>query len=237
MHLKFFTTHTEYEAYINSEDAVLPNVSYCEDNDEVHYNPKEQPIVETDYNTTININQSGNTYILGVQEGAETSWFDAIVFDGQPIDLDELYSNDGYFNIQTAGEHSILYIPKDKTKIKQSTFNSTKITSLNSNETGTCIIPNGVTLIDEDAFAGCNGLTTVFMPDSITELGPTAFANCMNLTSVTIEATTPPEVSVDALPFKYISNPFPIYVPAASVNDYKTAEGWEEYASRIEAIL
>ena len=37
-YLKLFNTHTEYEAYSRGE-MILPNVSYCEDVNDVHYNP------------------------------------------------------------------------------------------------------------------------------------------------------------------------------------------------------
>lgn len=35
-YIKLFETHTEYQTYINGQDKVLPNVSYCEDNNDVH---------------------------------------------------------------------------------------------------------------------------------------------------------------------------------------------------------
>ena len=38
-YLKRFETHATYNTYINGQDKVLPNVSYCVDNNEVHYNP------------------------------------------------------------------------------------------------------------------------------------------------------------------------------------------------------
>jgi len=38
-YVKLFNTHTEYQTYIGRDDALKPNVSYCEDNNEVHYNP------------------------------------------------------------------------------------------------------------------------------------------------------------------------------------------------------
>ena len=38
-YLKLFETHAEYQTYINGQDSILPNVSYCEDNNDVHYNP------------------------------------------------------------------------------------------------------------------------------------------------------------------------------------------------------
>ena len=38
-YIKLFETHSEYNTYINGNDKILPNVSYCEDNNDVHYNP------------------------------------------------------------------------------------------------------------------------------------------------------------------------------------------------------
>ena len=38
-YLKLFETHAEYQTYEQSGDMIKPNVSYCEDNNCVHYNP------------------------------------------------------------------------------------------------------------------------------------------------------------------------------------------------------
>ena len=38
-YFKFFKTHSEYQTYSQSGDMIKPNVSYCEDNNDVHYNP------------------------------------------------------------------------------------------------------------------------------------------------------------------------------------------------------
>ena len=38
-YLKLFETHAEYQTYAQSGDMIKPNVSYCEDNNCVHYNP------------------------------------------------------------------------------------------------------------------------------------------------------------------------------------------------------
>ena len=38
-YLKKFENHSDYETYISGQDAILPNVSYCKDNNCVHYNP------------------------------------------------------------------------------------------------------------------------------------------------------------------------------------------------------
>ena len=52
----------------------------------------------------------------------------------------------------------------------------------------TSVIPadGSVTVIGEDAFSYCDGLTSVIIPDSVTSIESYAFSNCDNLTSVTI---------------------------------------------------
>ena len=50
----------------------------------------------------------------------------------------------------------------------------------------TTVIPDGVTSIAYDAFAGCSGLTSVNIPNSVTYLGAETFYGCRNLASVTI---------------------------------------------------
>ena len=47
-------------------------------------------------------------------------------------------------------------------------------------------IPNSVTSIDNWAFSGCAGLTSVTIGDSVTTIGEGAFCGCAGLTSVTI---------------------------------------------------
>lgn len=39
IYLKKFENHTQYDAYINGSDAILPNVSICITEGDVHYNP------------------------------------------------------------------------------------------------------------------------------------------------------------------------------------------------------
>ena len=48
-YIKLFENHTQYEAYKNSVNYVTPNVSYCEEQDEVHYNPYIDPFNGYEY--------------------------------------------------------------------------------------------------------------------------------------------------------------------------------------------
>jgi hypothetical protein len=99
----------------------------------------------------------------------------------------------------------------------------------------TCVtIPNSVTKIDIDAFRDCSVLTNVTIGNSITTIGTNAFLDCTGLTILTIENATPPEIYGPIL--SGVAKNITIYVPAESVEKYKTAKGWSEYADKIKAI-
>jgi len=118
-------------------------------------------------------------------------------------------------------------IPNSVTRID--TFAFYRCTSLTSID-----IPNSVRSIGYQAFDSCSGLTSVTIGSGVTSIGSYAFYPCKSLTSVTINATTPPPLSSGSVAFggKYVN--YPIYVPSASVEAYKSA--WSDYTSRIQAI-
>ena len=96
-----------------------------------------------------------------------------------------------------------------------------------------CTIGNSVTSIGDSAFYGCTSLTSCTIGSGVTSIVDLAFRNCTSLTSITVNATTPPTIGIDV--FSNTNN-CTIYVPSASVNAYKSASGWSDYASRIQAI-
>ena len=82
-------------------------------------------------------------------------------------------------------------------------------------------VEEGVNYISNFAFMGCSNLTTATLPSTITSFGNQVFGYS-GLTSITIRATSPADISENN-PFADASSLAHIYVPAASVDAYKTA--------------
>ena len=119
-------------------------------------------------------------------------------------------------------------------------------------------IPNSVTEIGGYAFSDCSSLTKINIPNSVTEIGVFAFRCCSSLTEITIpesvttigwgafsvayknecslttiycKSSTPPTTAVgDSMPIPSLQK---IYVPTASVDAYKVANGWKNHADKI----
>ena len=128
---------------------------------------------------------------------------------------------------ETTGK-GILKFDSDVTSIGEEAFyNCRGLTSIK--------IPNSVTSIGNYAFQECSSLTTITIPDSVESIGYSAFFHCTSLTSITCEAIIPPTLGGTNV-FDN-TNDCPIYVPAQSVDAYKAAENWSEYASRIVGLL
>ena len=120
--------------------------------------------------------------------------------------------------------------------------------------TSNCNIPQGVTTISPGVFMDCSDLVSVTIPEGVTSIGLSAFNRCTSLEEVTLpstlttlgnyafyyctsvagfycKATTPPSVGTQALNGQTSARR--IYVPTASVDAYKAAEGWSSFASTI----
>ena len=103
----------------------------------------------------------------------------------------------------------------------------TEFTGKFAEDNGRILVVDGVLT----AFAPA-GITEYNIPDSVTEIGESAFLGCNSLTSVYCKATTPPALGGPDV-FDNNGSGRKIYVPTKSVNAYKSADYWSEYASAI----
>ena len=124
-----------------------------------------------------------------------------------------------------------IVIPEGVTGIDRWAFN--ECTSLSD-----IVLPESLTTVGEHAISGCPNLKQLILPSSLTFIGDYAFAGDSGLTKIQVLASTPPRINTGYA----MGNPFsatgscPIQVPAASIEAYKQAAGWKDYASRIQAI-
>ena len=85
-------------------------------------------------------------------------------------------------------------------------------------------IPEGITVIAEDAFGACYPLTSIVIPSSVESIERIAFDRCVNLSSVIIKATTPPVMTSNA--FGQISDDAILYVPSGCKTAYEASTYW-----------
>ena len=194
-YVTLFDIHTDYQTYITGNDKILPNVSYCEDNNDVHYNPF---VPETRLVGKFNVESTSEaTFIISTFDTSAISQFSEIEIDGvvQPSVVSS-------YTFDTTGEHTVKYTLVDLTEIGQNAFREctgltsvtipNSVTSINSAAFQNCTgltsvtIGNSVTTIGSAVFYGCTGLTSITIPDSVTTMGTNAFRNCSGLTSITI---------------------------------------------------
>ena len=97
-------------------------------------------------------------------------------------------------------------------------------------------IPSGVSSIGPAAFNHCRALSDVTIPSGVSSIGNYAFRYCYGVKNFYIYTIVPPTLGGTSC-FDDIAADAVIHVPAASVNAYKTATNWAEYASKMVGDL
>ena len=181
-YLKLFETESQYEVWKNSDDFLLPNVSFIEEIKGISYNPfteAKSGVIMARYNAT-----EDNKLAI-----ADTSNVKSLKVNGTEVEFGEMYC----FN--EVGEYDVEIELIDPTLINGVNFGAdmpkTMFWSiLDNGPMGAClisiVIPNSVTSIGNQAFCECKGLTSVVIPDSVTTIEDLAFVSCSSLTSVVI---------------------------------------------------
>lgn len=161
----------------------------------------------------------------------ENFWSDQINFDNPDINHEVqlvLKSNQpqplpASIFIQT-GASSVI-IPSSITSIGEYAFHDTWCYSF--------ILPDTITSLGDYSFGGNSHLTEITIPSSVTSIGDEAFYSSENIYKYTFLSTTPPILGAGAIGI--VASPV-IYVPASSVEAYKSAESWKLYTDYIQPI-
>ena len=85
-------------------------------------------------------------------------------------------------------------------------------------------IPSSVTTIKYSAFFHSEYLAAIDIPNSVTTIGEYAFLGCARLTQITCRANVPPTINNQT--FDRVDKSIPVYVPASSIDAYKSAPYW-----------
>ena len=93
------------------------------------------------------------------------------------------------------------------------------------------VIPDNITYISGSTFEGCSALERVEIGAGIKEIYDYAFRYCYILNDISVKAVTPPTIYASS--FGDIGTKPTFRVPDASVEAYKTAEYWSNYADMI----
>jgi hypothetical protein len=177
---------------------------------------------EVSFNITNNITQTGY-YILKLVS----------------IDKDENTDSVNYgvlFNFPNIGDFEFSF---------NSQLNGYNLIGYNGNSSSVNIPPifNGnegvlqVLRIAESAFFDKDTITEIKIPDTIVSIGANAFFGCSNLNRVEVYREVPPVLEQDNVfdPYNEFSV-LKIYVPTESLQSYKEAEHWDEYATDIFSL-
>lgn len=99
------------------------------------------------------------------------------------------------------------------------TKDRTSLITYPSGKQGAYVIPNSVTSIVEEAFYGCDSLTSVTIPSSVTSIGGWAFDRCSRLASVTILNSV---TSIGKAAFQHCSGLTSVTIPSSvtSIESY-----------------
>ena len=139
------------------------------------------------------------------------------------ITIPEGVTEIGSFAFSGCSSLTSINLPSTVTSIGSNAFNAcTSLTSIT--------IPEGVTKIGGSTFYHCTSLTSITIPEGVTSIGNYAFSGCTSLTTMRVEATTPPTLKNTSAISTATTQ---IQVPMASIEAYKTATNWSNFADII----
>ncbi|MBQ8387019.1 MAG: leucine-rich repeat domain-containing protein [Paludibacteraceae bacterium] len=92
-------------------------------------------------------------------------------------------------------------------------------------------IPNSVTTIGSEVFSWCASATSLTIGENVNSIGGRAFWGCEKIKTVTCNAIVVPNLGEDVFDYMFDGNIHlaTLYVPAESVEAYKTAAQWKDF--------
>ncbi len=95
------------------------------------------------------------------------------------------------------------------------------------------VLPNNLKVLGLKCFELCTSLKSIVLPENVINIGGNVFEQCANLRYVYMRSVVPPNLSAS---LGFVSNELTIIVPRESLEAYKTARTWSDYADKIDAV-
>jgi hypothetical protein len=83
----------------------------------------------------------------------------------------------------------------------------------------------------DKAFENCSGIVSVSFDSSVQSIGSKAFSGCVAVESISTKTPTPPVCSDNT--FEGVPSDITITVPMASVENYRSAAGWNRFSNFV----
>ena len=174
--LKLFDNHSKYDAYSNSVDYVLPNVSYCVEDKCLHY----KKFVKNNY-LKLKYNVTSTSEATQLIAESRLTDLEEIIIDGNSISPEKEYT------FATAGEHDVWFKFTDEA-INYNGSGSAYVSGFDSNQNIIEIIeiPTDLLQLTNGAFGGCGIIkANLYTPNGkLQNISNGAFSNSISLKQI-----------------------------------------------------
>ena len=180
-YLKKFSTHTEYQTYITSEGFVMPNVSLCVNENDVHFNPNNYIL----YEASAKLPETTSQKNAGLHTNAFNTTIASHTFEdgeGRIVFNDDVTRIGNYAFYYSTGLTSIT-LPESIEYINIYAFqgcSGLQRVSLSYS-----------VLCESTAFSGCSGITDVFFSKKTRYISGNTFTSSPNIQNITVDDKNP----------------------------------------------
>ena len=244
-YLKKFSNHSDYNTFTGSTEFIKPNVSHCIQENDVHYNPKEDGVT---YSVTVLGEAPHGDFTIiwgdekeehiGNRTGTYTYKTQNEALGNVVVRFNNTFVTWVEYTARPYGDFLDKNNPSVTVTLLEWTYKLRGLDEYDSYDSRDLFCENGENVItreDVESIASTMDPNRYLIGECIDRIDDEAFSSVLSASKTLIfYATTPPTLGYNVFGDEWFT--INILVPAESLNAYKTAEGWSEYANIIFPI-